>query len=145
MVIPAAMPSEPMASRTGIFAGKAIGSRLRPSYESSNSVVSGLNRTSLARGVRRHSIYRAADGLVSCEDVSEVPLSVDEQLLVGQVHQCAENGQVAMGMVPHGLAHDIGDLVILSVVHLMEGRAECAAETGLKPSSILGIARFFME
>ena len=71
-------------------------------------------------------------GGVSGQDRPEIALLLDEHVLVGQVDQRPEDRLVPVGMVPHGLAHHVGDLVVLPVVHLEEG-VENAALHRLEP------------
>ena len=70
-------------------------------------------------------------GLSPGEHRPEIALLVDEQVLVGQRHQGAEDGLVAVGMELHRLADDVGHLVVLAVVDLEE-RVEDAALDGLQ-------------
>ena len=58
--------------------------------------------------------------------VAEVPLLVDEQLLVCQHHQGRADGGIAMGMVLHALPHYVGHLVVASVVHGEHGVEDAA-------------------
>ena len=60
-------------------------------------------------------------GTVSSQDVAPVTLGVDEQLLLSQLHQGAVDGGVTMRVVLHRQAHDIGHLVVVSVVSLFHG------------------------
>ena len=55
---------------------------------------------------------------VSGEDVSPVSLAVYEKALLAKRDQGAKDGGVAVGMVLHGLAHDVGNLRVAAVVHL---------------------------
>ena len=66
--------------------------------------------------------------LTAGEHRAEVALLVDEQVLVGERDQGAEDGLVAVGMEPHGLADDVGHLVVLSVVDLEEGMQDAALD-----------------
>ena len=57
-------------------------------------------------------------GLPAREHRPEITLLVDEEVLVGQRHQRAEYGLVAVRMELHRLADDVGHLVVLAVVDL---------------------------
>ena len=54
---------------------------------------------------------------VAGEDVAPVALAVDREPLLAQLHEGAEDGLVAVGVVLHRLAHDVGDLGVGAVVH----------------------------
>ena len=74
-------------------------------------------------GERREAALGVAGGrgLVAGEDVAEVALLLDEVVLVGQHHEGVADGGVAVGVQLHGLADDVGHLVELAVVHLVQG------------------------
>ena len=55
--------------------------------------------------------------IVAGEDVAEVPLLVDEHILVGQDHQGGGNRLIAVRVVLHGVADDAGHFVETAVVH----------------------------
>ena len=71
-------------------------------------------------------------GLVAGEEVAEVPLLVYEQFLVGQHHEGRVDGRVAVRVVLHARADDVGHLVELAVVRL-EQRVQDAPLDGLEP------------
>ena len=58
----------------------------------------------------------ARGGLVAREDVAPVALTVDQQVLLPQLHQRVLDRRVAVRVVLHGLAHEVGDLVVTAVV-----------------------------
>ena len=58
---------------------------------------------------------------VSGEDVTPVSLAVYQEPLLAQRDQGAQDGGVAVRMVLHGLAHDVGHLGVAAVVHLGHG------------------------
>ena len=60
------------------------------------------------------------------EDVAEISLPGDEVFLVGQHHQCVADGGVAVGMVVHGVADDVGGLVGSAVIDLMQDPEDAA-------------------
>ena len=60
-------------------------------------------------------------GGVAGNGVAEIPLLVNEIALVGQHHQGAADGGVAVGMVLHGLSHNAVHLVEAAVVNGLEG------------------------
>ena len=53
---------------------------------------------------------------VAREDVAPVALTVDQQVLLPQLHQRVLDRRVAVRVVLHGLAHEVGDLVVTAVV-----------------------------
>ena len=66
--------------------------------------------------------------LVASVDVAEIPLLLDEQVLVGQQHQRRGDRLIPVRVVPHGLAHHVGYLVELAVVHFEEGVQDAALD-----------------
>ena len=129
--MPTAMPSAPRMSATGILARKDHGF--------TGSTVVGVH---VLRDVRTEQDFAGQGGepafdvprrrgLSAGKHRPEIALLVDEQVLVGQRNQGTENGLVAMGMELHGLADDVGDLVVLAVIDLEEG-VENAALNGLQ-------------
>ena len=65
-------------------------------------------------------------GGVAGEDVAPVSLGVDEQFLLSQLHQGATDGLVTMRVVFHGVAHDVGHLVVPPVLQLVHGVQDTA-------------------
>ncbi len=63
----------------------------------------------------------ARSRLVAREDVAPVALAVDQQVLLPELHQRVLDRGVAVGMVLHGLAHDVGHLVVAAVVDRLHG------------------------
>ena len=63
----------------------------------------------------------AGSRTVAGEDVTPVTLGVDEQLLLSQLHERAVDRRIAMGVVLHRQAHDVGYLVEVAVVGLLHG------------------------
>ena len=60
-------------------------------------------------------------GAVAREDVSPVSLRVDEQVFLSHLHQGVADGGIAVGVELHGVAHDVGHLVVASVIHALHG------------------------
>ena len=50
--------------------------------------------------------------------IAEVSLFVDEQILVGQHHQCRINRRIAVRMIFHRITDHIGHLMKTAVIHL---------------------------
>ena len=59
----------------------------------------------------------AGSGGLACKDVAVVSLLLYEQVAVGQFDQRAVYGGITMGVVLHGLAHNVSHLVELAVIH----------------------------
>ena len=59
--------------------------------------------------------------LVACEDIAPVSLGVHQQLLLPELHQGIADAGIAVRMELHGVAHDVGHLIISSVVHPLHG------------------------
>ena len=57
---------------------------------------------------------------------------VDEQFLLPQLHQRVANGGVAVGVELHGVSHDVGHLVVASVVQPLHG-VQDASLHGFQP------------
>ena len=57
---------------------------------------------------------------VAREDIAEIPLAFDEVALVGQHHQRVHDGGVAVRMILHGRADDVGHLDETPVVLLVQ-------------------------
>ncbi len=57
---------------------------------------------------------------VTGQDVSEVSLAIDEQIVVGEVHQRFIDRCIAVRMEAHRPSHRVGDLVEFAVIHLKE-------------------------
>ena len=60
-------------------------------------------------------------GGVACQYVAPVTLGVDEQFLLAELHEGVADGGVAVRMVLHGVADDVGHLVVASVVESLHG------------------------
>ena len=69
-------------------------------------------------GQTRLNISRSGSTVAS-KYVSPVSLSVDEQILLSQLHQGVANRSIAMRVELHGVAHDVSHLVVASVVHTL--------------------------
>ena len=77
--------------------------------------------------LREASFYVSrGGGAVARQYVSPVTLRVDEQLLLSQLHQGVADRGVAVGMVLHGVAHDVGYLVVSAVVEGLHGVEDAA-------------------
>ena len=86
----------------------------------------------LQRKLRQACLDVAGCGrAVACEDVAPVALRVDEQVFLAELHEGVADGGVAMGVKLHRVAHDIGHLVVASVVHALH-RVEDAPLHGLQ-------------
>ena len=59
--------------------------------------------------------------IVASENVTPVTLRVDEQVLLAHLHQCCPDGLVAVGVVLHGVTHDVRHLVEAAVFQLVHG------------------------
>ena len=60
-------------------------------------------------------------GAVAGQYVAPVALCVNEQVLLSQLHQRVAYGGVAVGVELHGVAHNVGHLVVSAVVHAFHG------------------------
>ena len=58
---------------------------------------------------------------VAREDISPVTLRIDEQVFLSHLHQGIADGSVSMRVELHRVSHDIGHLVVSSVVHAFHG------------------------
>ena len=58
---------------------------------------------------------------VAGEDVSPVALRVHEQVFLSHLHQGVTDRCVTMGVKLHGMSHNVGHLVVASVVHAFHG------------------------
>ena len=65
------------------------------------------------------------------EDVAPVALRFHEEFFLAELHEGVVDGRVAVGMVLHGVAHDVGNLVEAAVVEGLHG-VEDAALHGLE-------------
>ena len=63
----------------------------------------------------------ARGGLVTREYVAPVTLAVNQQILLSELHQGILYRGVAVRVVLHGLAHDVGHLVVTAVVAALHG------------------------
>ena len=74
----------------------------------------------------------AGGGIVAGEYVAPVTLAVDEEVFLSEVDQCVLDAGVAVRMVLHRVAHDVGHLGEPSVVGLLHGM-QYSALHGLQP------------
>ncbi len=82
-----------------------------------------------ARELRQPALDVArGGGDVAGEDIAEVSLALDEVALVGQHHQRIIDGRIAVGMVLHGFARDVGDFHEAAVINAMEGPENAALD-----------------
>ena len=58
---------------------------------------------------------------VASENVSPVTLAVYEQVLLSQLHKCISDAGITVRVVLHGLTHDVGNLVVLAIIHAFHG------------------------
>ena len=63
----------------------------------------------------------ARSGFVAGEDVAPVAPTVYQQVLLSQLHQRILDRSVAVRVILHGLAHDIGHLVVTTVIDGFHG------------------------
>lgn len=68
----------------------------------------------------------AGGGTVSGEDISPVALGVDQEFLLSELHQRVLDRGIAVRVVLHGIAHDVGHLVVAPVLHLAHGVDDAA-------------------
>ena len=69
--------------------------------------------------------------VVAGEDVAPVTLTVNQQILLPQLHQCVFDAGVTMRMKLHRVSHDVGHFVVAAVVHSLH-RMENASLHGLE-------------
>jgi hypothetical protein len=67
-------------------------------------------------------------GDVAGEDVAEIALALDQIAFVGQHHQGVANGSVAVRMILHGVADDVGDFDEAAVVLFVQGPENAALD-----------------
>jgi hypothetical protein len=91
-----------------VVAGNELGERLVEEGLEGQRREATLDVSSSSRGMTR-------------DQVAEVPLAIDEVVLVRQHHQRVADGGVAMGVELHGFADHVRHLVVAAVVHLEEG------------------------
>ena len=73
----------------------------------------------------------SGSSVVAGEDVAPVTLTVDQQILLPQLHQRIFDAGVAVRMKLHRVSHDVGHLVVTAVVHSLH-RMENASLHGLE-------------
>ena len=56
-------------------------------------------------------------GFVTGENISPVTLCVDQKLLLSELHKRIANGGITMGMILHSIAHDICNLIEMTVIN----------------------------
>ena len=56
-------------------------------------------------------------GTVACQNVAPVALAFHEQIFLSQLYQCVADRCIAVRVKLHGMPHDVGHLVVASVVH----------------------------
>ena len=83
--------------------------------------ISGLRVEDRLKGKLRESCLdiSGSGGTVTGEDVTPVALRVDEQILLSELHESVADGGVAVRVELHGVSHDVGHLVVASVVHAL--------------------------
>ncbi len=67
-------------------------------------------------------------GVVPGKDVPPVPLGVDEQVFLPDLHHGVANGGIPVGVVLHGVADDVGHLVVPAVLLLPHGVQDTALD-----------------
>ena len=60
------------------------------------------------------------------KDVAPVPLTIDKQVFLTQLHQGIANAGITVRVVLHSLAHDVRHLVHLAVIHALHGMQNTA-------------------
>ena len=55
------------------------------------------------------------------QDITPVSLAVNEQILLAQLHEGIADGGIAVGVKLHGMAHDVGHLIIAAIVQALHG------------------------
>ena len=117
------------------FRSQSHGDAVGPLGQQQRELDGQRHRLLLAAVVRQHPLRRllvedhvegefrktrlditARGGLVAREDVAPVALTVDQQVLLPQLHQRVLDRRVAVRVVLHGLTHEVGDLVVTAVV-----------------------------
>ena len=74
------------------------------------------------RKLRQTSFYvTRCSSTVAREDISPVTLCVDEQVFLSHLHEGIANRGIAMRMKLHGVTHDIGHLIISTIIHALHG------------------------
>ncbi len=75
----------------------------------------------------RFDITRCSSSITG-EYVSPVTLHIDEQVLLPKLNQCISDRGISMGVILHGLAYNIGYLVVPAIVHLTHGMKDTALD-----------------
>ena len=104
--------------RHGLLVAAVVGTHPLRGFLVEHHIVGELRQTGLD--------VTARSGLVAREDVAPVALTVDQQILLPQLDQGVLDRGVAVRVVLHGLADDVGDLVVAAVVHALHGVQDAA-------------------
>lgn len=67
-------------------------------------------------------------GVIASEDVAPVALGVDEEFLLPELDHGVADGGVAMGVILHGVADDIGDFVVTTVFEFVHGMEDATLD-----------------
>ena len=67
-----------------------------------------------------------SSGGVAGENVAPVTLRVDEQAFLAEGYQRTADGCIAVRVVFHGVAHNVGHLVVAAVIHALHGMQNTA-------------------
>ena len=109
-----------------VFACYYIFGKFSPQIELSDAVLESVSKTESTEGY----IFRdetpvfassAGGGIVTSEDIAPVTLTVDEEVLLTHIDEGILDGHVAMWMVLHGVANNIGNLGETAIVGLLHG------------------------
>ena len=117
---PTAIPSAPIISSSGNLGrqhDRLLAAAVVAGDEAGQLVIEELRAGQL--GQPALDVARGG-GRVAGEQVAEVPLALDQVLLVGQRDQGVADGGVAVGVVLHGVADDVGHLDEFAVVVLVQ-------------------------
>ena len=79
----------------------------------------------------------SGSSIVSCDDVAPVALTVHQQVLLSELHQGILDTGIAMRMKLHGMPHDVGHLIVPSVIHSLH-TVHDASLYGLKSVTYMG-------
>lgn len=67
-------------------------------------------------------------GVVAREDVAPVALGIDEEFFLSELDHGVADGGVTMGVIFHGIADDVGDLVVAAVFEFVHGMEDATLD-----------------
>ncbi len=118
---PTAIPSTPCASKSGKFNGQCYGFSVTAVIGKFPCCGTGIENHFKGKfGKSGFDIPRCCSA-VSGENIAPVALGIDQQVFLSQLHQGISDGGIPMRMVLHGLADDIGNLVVPAILNLPHG------------------------